>query len=378
MLVAPLEVATVAEASVATSVSPAVTPAYPGYGSTAVGAVGFEGLLAEEGDQAPRPIASISKVVTALVVLDARPLAGSEQGETITLGSADTALYSKYQSVGGKVEPMRAGWAFTQREMLQVMLVSSANNYAELLAGWAFGSQDAFVAATAAWLSENGLTATTITEPTGMSPLNVSSASDLVRLGMLALEHPVVADIVGTSTVDLPGVGTIENGNDLIGVGGVDGIKTGTLDEAGACLLFATDVEVGGRTITVVGVVLGGEDHDTLDVAVRSLLDSVEAGFREVRLASAGEVFADYSTDWGSTADAVAAEDVSIVVWSDTPVSVDIRPKPLETGEQGDDAGRVRFSVGDQTASVDLELSGSLDGPDAWWRLSHPLELISP
>ncbi len=376
MLLAPLDEATVVEQAITASALTASAPAYPGYGSTAVGAVGFDGLLAEDGDPDPRPIASISKVVTALVVLDAHPLEGSDEGETITLSADDTALVAKYRSLGGKVEPMRAGWSFTQREVLEVMLVSSANNYAELLAGWAFGSQAAFVDAAGVWLTEHGLASTTITEPTGMSPRNTSTASDLVALGMLALQHPLVADIVGSKRVELPGIGTIKNGNDLLGIDGVDGIKTGTLDEAGACLLFATDLEVGAETVTVVGVVLGGVDHDSLDVSVQSLLASVEQGFHEVRVASEGDVFARFATEWGESADATAMSDISVLVWSDTQVAADIRPAGITTGARGDAAGQVDFTVGDELVSVDLELSRDLPGPDAWWRLTHPLELL--
>src|SRR5690606_18923100 len=117
----------------------------------------------------------------------------------------------------------------------------------------------------------------------------------LLEIGKLALEHPVVAGIVASATVEVPEFGLLENSNELIGVDGVDGIKTGTLDEAGACLLFATDVLVGETSITVVGVVLGGPDHDTINAHIRALLASVTPGFQELTLVTAGQNIAHYS-----------------------------------------------------------------------------------
>lgn len=375
-LLAPLEDARATVQSVEPAPRPATSPALPGFGSTAIGAVGFDGVLAQEGDTAPRPIASISKVVTALVVLDERPLTAEEEGPSVTLTQADTALYGSYLARGGTVKPMRAGWAFTERELLELTLVSSANNYAELLAGWAFGSQDAFVTAAGAWLAENGLDSTTLVEPTGMSPQNVSTATDLVALGGLALANPVVAGIVGSASVEVPSIGVIENSNDLLGIGGVDGIKTGTLEEAGSCLLFAADYPVGSQTVTVIGVVLGGTDRDSLDVAVQALLTTVREGFREVQLAEAGEAVAEYTTEWGETATAVTADDLSVVVWSDTPIEATISTRAVGEGAEGDAVGSVDFTVDGEDYSVPLELADALEPADPWWRLTHPLDLL--
>src|SRR5690554_6232259 len=77
--------------------------AWPSSVATAVGAVGFPGVLASTGADEPRPIASITKVITALVVLEQHPLAEGEPGPTITFDRADVRYYHEYQSVGGMV-----------------------------------------------------------------------------------------------------------------------------------------------------------------------------------------------------------------------------------------------------------------------------------
>jgi len=262
---------------------------FPRYGATAVQATGFPESLRTSGDTEPRSIASITKVVTALVVLDEKPLERGAPGPRIRFDARMQALYAEYLAQDGEVAPMPDGLRLSEHQTMQVMLMKSANNYAGALALWAFGSMSAYERAASAWLDEHGLDHTTIHEPTGLDPGNRSTATDLVRLGQLALADPVVAEIVATKRVDVPGVGTIENSNKLLGLDGVEGIKTGTLDEAGACLLFAATYERGGRDVTVVGVVLGGVDHDALDVDVRRLLESVADNFQVVTLTHAGQ-----------------------------------------------------------------------------------------
>ncbi|MBC7724501.1 MAG: D-alanyl-D-alanine carboxypeptidase [Burkholderiaceae bacterium] len=356
---------------------PVSVPAFPDFGASAIGAIGFDGVLAAGGSADPRPIASISKIVTALMVLEEHPLAAGEDGPSITFTSADVALYAKYAAVGGKVEPVTAGLTLTQREALEVVLVSSANNYAESMADWAFGSTSGFTSAADTWLTSQGLTQTRLVEPTGMSPLNVSSTADLVGIAKLALANETIAGIVRSSTADVPFIGAIENSNTILGIDGIDGIKTGTLDEAGSCLLFSADVAVGSATVTVVGVVLGAVDRTSVNDAVRSLLDSAAAGFHEVSLTVEGEEFASYATEWDQRATAVAASATSVVVWSDTPVTEEVDALDVASGASGDPVGQVRFRIGDAVIEVPLVLSGEIGDPGVWWRLSHPLNLIS-
>lgn len=354
----------------------AAAPAFPAYGGGAVGAVGWEGVLAAAGDPAPRPIASITKVVTALVVLDAHPLAPGEPGPTVETTTADVALYDSYLARNGKVVSVRPGLQFTQRELLDLVLIESANNYAETLATWAFGSHQAYVDAANAWVASNGLTQTTIVDSTGMSPDNRSSTADLVRLGELALAHPLVAEIVATPTVQLHDIGRLDNTNALLGVGGVDGIKTGTLDEAGACLLFAADLPVGGGTVTVVGAVLGAEDHDQLDADVQALLASVAPGFQEITLATEGEVVGSYTSEWGDRSDLVVEGDHRTIVWSDAPVETAVDSREVHLAEAGADAGVLRVTVAGETTDVPLRLASAIDDPGPWWRLTNPVAVL--
>lgn len=375
-LLAPIEpaIATV-EPYIAPSAS-AAELSMPGYGSSAIGAVGFANDLATGGSDKALPMASITKVVTALVVLEAHPLVGDEAGPTITFGAADEQIYRKFLADNGKVAPVRAQLTLTQREVLELVLIESANNYAESLAVWAFGSETLFLQSAREWLSDHELTDTSLADSTGMSPRNTSTAVNLVSLGMLALEHPVIADIVSTTRSEIAGVGTLDNTNDLLGISGVRGIKTGTLDEAGACLLFASDITVGAKTVVVIGVVLGADSHELLNSRVRALLAEASAGFHEVELSQVGESFAKFTTPWGDNAEAVATETLSAIVWSDTPALLLVKLRDVTLAEEGSIAGELVFTIGNRTIRSDLVIDSPIEDPGVWWRLTHPVELL--
>jgi D-alanyl-D-alanine carboxypeptidase (penicillin-binding protein 5/6) len=324
-------------------------------------------------------MASISKLITALVVLDAKPLASADDpGPTITFGKADHALYDKYYVLGATIAAMPTGISMSEHDALETMLVPSASNYAEAIAGWAFGSQSAFRSAANWWLAANGLTGTTMVEPTGIDPRNTSTTSDLIALGKLAMANPVVAQIVSMRALTVPGLDPMPNTNTLLGSNGITGIKTGTLEESGSDLLFSAYLDVGlTEPITAVGVVLGAFSHDSANADVRALLASITAGFHDVPVAEQGQEVGTYTTPWGDSARMVLGESASVFTWSDTPITASMQTTTLTTGADGEEVGSVTWTAGPNTVTVPVVLDGSIRPPDAWWRLTHPFELGS-
>lgn len=375
-LLTPYRNLSVAVAEPPTTHLAAATVQWPKVGAAAIGAVGIPGIVASNGETGPLPIASISKVVTALVVLEQKPLALGEEGPGITFTAADAALYRSYFAANGKVEPVRVGLVLSERQVMETMLVASANNYAETLSTWAFGSTPAYVAATSAWLARHGFAHTTIVEPTGISPRNTSTTADLVGIGMLAVAQPVIAAIVATKTLDIPVAGHITNSNELLGISGIDGIKTGTLEQAGACLLFSARYPSGSATLTVVGVVLGGMDHPSINAAIQTMLVGVVAGFHPIQISTKGQSFAAIDSQWGSRAKAVSVQDRTLFVWSDTTISGHVVLTPLVTADRGQRVGAVTFTAGKSMVELPLTLDRPLKDPGAGWRLTHPLDLI--
>jgi D-alanyl-D-alanine carboxypeptidase (penicillin-binding protein 5/6) len=371
-LLAPLQAADPVVAKHAVLPGAAAQLAFPSYGGSAIGAVGYDGVLAQAGSTAPLPMASITKVVTMLVILQAKPLSVGQEGPSVTMTNADVALYNHYRSLDGSVTTVRSGLVFTQHELMELALVHSANNYAASLAVWAFGSMDAYLAAAKSWVATQKLSSMTITDPTGIEPTDVASTADLLTLGKLALADPVIAQIVAMRAISIHDVGTFKSTNSLLGSLGIDGIKTGTLNDAGSNLLFAADYKVGGTKVTIVGVVLGGSTHAVVDADIKALLAGVRAGFHEVTLVSKGDTFASYTTRWGQRTSAIAEKSASVVTWSDTSVTSTATVTPVTTGSKGQDVGTASFTVAGRTIQVTLGLSRTLTDPGPGWRLSHP------
>ncbi|MET0726478.1 MAG: D-alanyl-D-alanine carboxypeptidase [Leifsonia sp.] len=373
----PATAATVTQPPVATQAAAQLV--WPDFGSGAVGAVGFDGLLGSTGDpNAVVPIASITKVITALVVLDAKPIPAGEEGPAITYTDADVDIYYDQVAQNASVAPVSDGLVLTEKQSLTTMLLPSAGNYSVSLATWAYGSVDAYLAAANAWVVAHGMPSTHVADTSGLSDDSASSPADLVTLAKLAVADPTLTAIVAQKSADIPGVGVVKNTNKMLGTHGVDGIKTGTNDNSGATLLFSAKYAIGSQTVTVVGTMLGGAgmgDHDVLDAAVGTVLDGVAAGFHEVPLTTAGAPSATYTTLWGDTATAVSAKDASALVWSDTPISGVATAKTLTTADDGDTVGSVAYTVGTQVIEVPLVLKGTIADPGVGWRLSHPGEL---
>jgi serine-type D-Ala-D-Ala carboxypeptidase (penicillin-binding protein 5/6) len=372
-LLAPVPAASAVLAKSVSLTQSAGAPQFPAYGASAIGAVGWDGTLGTGGSDTPQPMASITKIVTALVVLEKYPLHGDEQGPTLTLSALDVSYVARYKSQLGKVIPMTVGQKSTEREMLEVALIESANNYATSLAVWAFGSEKAYVAAAQKWTADHGLTGIHIDDTCGMSSASTATATDLVKLGGMALQNPVIAGIVNTKTTTIDGVGPIENTNKLLGKAGIDGIKTGTLYTYGSNLLFSSDVKIGGRTVTLIGAVLGGADAKTVNTDVRTLVSSTKQGFHAVTLTEKGASFASWSTTWGQKAQAVATASKTVVVWGDTPISSVVTTDKVGVAAIGTRVGTVTYTIGSGTkVSVPLGLSKAIADPGPWWRLTNP------
>lgn len=331
-------------------------------------------ILASQGGNAAVPIASISKLITAMVVLDAKPLSGAaDPGPTLTFDKADHALYDKYYLLNATIAAMPTGTTMSEHDAIETMLVVSACNYAEAVSTWAFGSQAAFLSAAKRWLAAHGMVHTTMVEPTGLDTRNRSTPGDMIALGKLAMADPAVAAIVAMPRLDIPFLQGQPNTNDLIGIDGITGIKTGTLDSSGSDLLFSATVGVGAaKPLQLIGVVLSSASHSSANLDVKNLIDSIKAGFHDVPVAEGGQEVGSYSTPWGASATMVLASSATIFTYSDTPIASTMTTTALKTGKDGEKVGAVTWKAGTSTVTVPVILKGSIRPPTAWWRLTHP------
>lgn len=232
------------------------------------------GVVSATEPNSPIPMASITKVVTALVILEKAPLELGEQGDSIELQQKDEDYYWQYAALEGTLTPVTAGYSMSQYEMLQTILLPSSNNIADTLTDYYFGGRDGFLHAAQSYLEREGLSDTRVVDATGFSPESVSTPKDLIRLGQLALQNDVIAEIVAQENASVSVAGTIPNYNSLITEPYVTGIKPGFTEEAGSCLLISADIpKASGGIETIIAVVMGAQDRTVFHAATSSILD---------------------------------------------------------------------------------------------------------
>ncbi len=371
-LLAPLEPAVATVEFEQPAVFPAASYTLPPNGISAFGLRDGSELIAGQGADQSYPMASITKIITALVVLEKYPLAEGEQGPSIRMGRADLAFYEDYYLRGAKLLHVLEGWTFTERELLEIVLVDSAANYASSLSHWAFGSNANYAAAARRWLDAHGLADIRVVEPVGLDARNTATPAALVQLGRIAMANPLVAELVATESLPMHDIGGLDNTNELLGVDGITGIKTGTLDGYGASLLFSTNLSTDGGAVPLVGAVLGSWNHSTLANEVHALLVSVQDNYHRITLVSKSHVYGSYTTPWGDTAEVVAAKGEQLVVWGDQQVEAELSVESVTTASDGDRVGEAAFTTGDATIRVPLIIDGTIEDPGFWWRVGHP------
>lgn len=352
--------------------APAAAPAWPAAGSAAVSVGGIGGAAASAAQ--PDSIASITKLVTALVVLDRMPLAVGEQGPEFRFDYGDTLAYWDYRAAGESALDVPVGGVLTQYQLLEGMLIGSAGNYADRLVGNLFPSDQVFARAATDWLQTHGVAGITIVEPTGMDPGNTATPEALLTLARKALAHPVIAEIVAKKSVELPGAGLVENTNGLLADPGVVGIKTGTLDAWN--LLSAKDVMIGQTPVRLFASVLGQPDNEARLAASRALYAQLEQDLQPEPSVTAGTAAGEVTTAWGEEVEIVVADDASVVLWNGGAATVTPSYALGDHRDEGDAVGELTVTGPLDATTVDLRLADDVEGPSAWWRLSHPLELF--
>ena len=295
---------------------------WPSQGQARIDVDGY-GTLGSSGPVGTaQPIASVTKTMTAYLILRDHPLSPGQQGPNITITAADVTAYNYDVSQNMSTVPVQAGEVITEYEALEALMLPSANNMADILAHWDTGSttDTAFVAEMNAAAATLGMTHTHYTDASGYDSGSVSTAPDLVLLARNAIFNRTFADIVAETSASIPVAGTIDNTNELLGYEGVDGIKTGSTDEAGGCLLFNADVTLEGRTVSLTGAVLGQDAPDGQELSVglaaaKTLLSSAEAAITTRTLIPAGTAVASRTLADGTVQTYSTLQDVTVTAW---------------------------------------------------------------
>ena len=214
-------------------------------------------LMAKDAD-AVVPIASITKLMTAMVVLDA----GLDPDEQLRIVRADGDASLQRHSL------LADGVAVSRGALLQLALLPSENRAAAALARTYPGGSAAFQQALQAKIRHLGLHRTTLLDPVGSSPANTSTASEVAKIVAAAARYPDIARITSHPQASVAVNGklrTLRNTNPLVGGKGWDIVlsKTGSSHEAGSCLTMR--MRSGGKHVTVVLLDADGAQRRSLD-----------------------------------------------------------------------------------------------------------------
>lgn len=357
--------------SVPAQTTRAATLAWPAEGRAAVGfAAGGGASCRSFGDAAAQPTASLAKVITALVVLGKYPLNNGD-GPLITMTNDDVARLFDTQANNGSYVPIVAGEQLSERQMLQALMLASANNLADSLAIWAFGSLDDYRTAAESWLAQDGLLETTIgADASGFDPGTKSTASDLCKLALLVAKNQTLADIMGTIDVsDFPVVGQLHNTNRLLDTDGIFAGKTGFTDEAGHGVLILAQVEMNGTAQTVAVAMLGQGSYAAAFDGAQILLDSVGANLTARVIVRQGQKVGQITNVWPSGTDLIAGNDLTATTWVDQPADVEITD--YQVGGQQLPAGAPVGNISADGQAVNVTTKNNIVRPSLLWRLGH-------
>jgi D-alanyl-D-alanine carboxypeptidase (penicillin-binding protein 5/6) len=349
---------------------------WPIVGQSAVGIVGSNSVVTH-GSQVPSPTASVAKLITALVVLKAKPLQVGQAGPLITLTANDVAIYDKYVSEQGSVVPVVAGEEISESQMLEAMLLPSANNMADSLAIWAYGSLPAYSQAANSFIVQEGLSATHVgVDASGYDPTTTSTAHDLVLLGELAMQNPVIANIVAQPSVTgIPLTTTVKNVNSLLDSDGVIGIKTGNTDQAGGVFVSAEQTTVNNKLVTSVTALMGAPTLTNALAASIPFIQSTHSNFQPVTVVKAGAVVGSYALLSGGSVPVIATKNLSVTAWNDSPLSVTVHLQPISDKIHSDATVGTVSASQLPTLSTQrdyLQLEHTIPQPSVWWQLTHP------
>ena len=309
--------------------TPARALPWPKTGQAAID-VPYIGIDVASAPEHAAPIASLTKMMTAYVVLHDHPLGVQQSGPRITMTQTDVDDFNNDTVQDEANAQVKKGEVLTERQLLSGMLVHSANNFADTLARWDGGSIAAFVA-----------------------KMNLTA----VHLGMKQ------------TSITLPVAGTISSYTPLLGFEGVIGVKSGFTSQAGGCDVLAVVRQVHGLPVLILGAVTGLEGPNILNVAAQqalTLANSVSTDIGATPIVTSGQVVARVSAG-GHTVDATARGTANVLSWPGIKVT-----RVLETtgvlfpgARAGTVVGSVIVLVGSQRVVLPVRLSSRL--PEESW-----------
>lgn len=352
---------------------PAVSLPYPTNGESEV-VVPNVGVLGESGGSQPVQIASVAKMMTAYVIITDHPLAIGASGPSITITQADYQSYLQQSAAVDSVMAVAPGEVMTEYQMLEGLLIPSADNIGTALARWDAGSTAAFVVKMNAMAKRLGMTSTHYTDPSGLDPRTVSNTRDQIKLAQLLEKNPTLSQIVSYPQATLPVVGVVYNVDYDLGSNGIAGIKTGSTPSGGS-FVFYSRANVQNQSTGIFGAVLfqqSGQPLITaLDVA-KALAKAAPGQVRYFKVLSAGGLVGTINPPGGAPINVYATKSVYAFGWSGLSESIAVTPT-LKTHSvaSGAKVAEITVKVGEQVFKEPAVVNSPVVKASLKWRLTR-------
>lgn len=351
---------------------------WPAEGQAYMAAAGL-GTLGQSGEQKPVPIASVTKSMTAYIILRDHPIKKGEQGAMIDVDKTAETEGKKNNSTDNEstLDTVKEGDKISEYDAIAALMIPSANNIARLLARWDSGSQEAFVKKMNETAKELGMTKTTYTDPSGLDATTVSTAEDQVKLGLKLVEIETLLDITKKPSWIDPSGKKWDNWNRLVPYNDSLGIKTGTTTKAGGNLLFAAQKKVGNTNQLIVGAVLGQHKSpiiDTVIAASKQLMIATQKALDGAPVVKKGAVVGYVDDGLGGRTPVVATADVQAVGWASLTVDVKLADgggKLPQTATAGTEVGLLTVGEGASQVKVPVALKDDLAAPGIGSKLTR-------
>jgi D-alanyl-D-alanine carboxypeptidase (penicillin-binding protein 5/6) len=329
-----------------------------GQGAVAIPSIGVEEA---SGGEKPVPVASLTKLVTAYIVLHDHPLATGQPGPTLTATPADVADFDNDTVSDDSNAAVTVGEQITELQLLEGLLIHSADNYADLLARWDAGSIPAFVAKMNTTAAALGMNQSHFADASGISAQSVSTADDILKVAAPDMADPVVASIVDNNSVTLPVAGTLGTYTPLLGLDGIIGVKSGYTNAAGGCDVVAVIRPVHGRPTLLLAAVTGQTGAFALAQAGfhgLSLVNTVQPLIGTSTVLQDGVVAAQVGPA-GSSVAARTGASVSMLTWPGAHATRVFQPvhRLSAQARRGAKVGSVVVTLGTQRVVVPVRLA---------------------
>jgi D-alanyl-D-alanine carboxypeptidase (penicillin-binding protein 5/6) len=344
------------------------------FGSQAIGIVGY-GVNNQSGTQIPSPIASTIKVLLAMSVLTKKPLTINQQGPNIIISQSDLANYNSDLALGESVVEVQPGETITEYQALQALLIASANNFAQILANWAFGSVSNYLVYANQYAKSLGMNATTVSDDSGYSTETVSNAVDLVTLGQKAISNPIIANIVSQYTTVIPVVGKILNYNTNLNPlldNQINGIKTGNTTEGGGNYIYSGKYQ----GYQIVGSIVGANTLATSLAEGPKVLIAYEKLIKIQKIVTKDRIVGYYNLPWSHKIMIYSQNNLYLPVEPNIKYSVYLKLLPYHINQKNMVSNYLIIDDGQKINQYPLVIQNIYKSPSLWWKIKYNLKKI--